>query len=149
MNAAVLSKQDIEAITEVVIETQADDAAPSAGKPAEGSGPRLKLPSAKAVFEGLWPPVVGVGTFLALWAVLAPMVETSLGALPGPGDVWTAFLGLMEENAAARAEAAVAEMGSDGRVVLVAEAVLAGDAEDATAELEARIARRLKQGPRP
>jgi len=47
------------------------------------------------------------------------------------------------------AEAAVAEMGSDGRVVLVAEAVLAGDAEDATADLEARIARRLKQGSRP
>ena len=47
------------------------------------------------------------------------------------------------------AETAVAEMGTDGRVVLVAEAVLAGDAEDATAELEARIARRLKQGPRP
>lgn len=47
------------------------------------------------------------------------------------------------------AEAAVAEMGTEGRVVLVAEAVLAGDAEDATAELEARISRRLKQGPRP
>jgi nitrate/nitrite transport system permease protein len=109
MNAAVLSKQDIEAITEVVIETQVEDAASAAGKPAAGSGSRLKLPSAKAVFEGLWPPVVGIGTFLALWAVLAPMVETSLGALPGPGDVWTAFLGLMDENAAARAEAAVAE----------------------------------------
>ena len=47
------------------------------------------------------------------------------------------------------AEAAVAEMGTHGRVVLVAEAVLAGDAEDATAELEARIGRRLKQGARP
>ena len=42
------------------------------------------------------------------------------------------------------AEAAVAEMGADGRVVLVAEAVLAGDAPDATPELEARIARRLE-----
>ena len=108
MNAAVLSKQDLEVIQEVVIETEASTA-PSAGKPAEGRGSRFKLPSAKAVFESLWPPVVGIGTFLALWAVLAPMVETSLGALPGPGDVWAAFLGLMEENAAARAEAAVAE----------------------------------------
>jgi nitrate/nitrite transport system permease protein len=109
MNAAVLSKQDIDAITEVVIETQAEDAAPAAGKPAAGSGSRLKLPAAGKVFEALWPPVVGIGAFIALWAVLAPMVETSLGALPGPGDVWNAFLGLMEENAAARAEAAVAE----------------------------------------
>ena len=56
------------------------------------------------------------------------------------------------ENALAyleAAEAAVAEMGTEGRVVLVAEAVLAGSAEDATPELEARIARRLKQGAKP
>ena len=41
------------------------------------------------------------------------------------------------------ADAAVTDMGRDGRIVLVAEAVLAGDAPDATAELEARIAARL------
>ena len=43
-------------------------------------------------------------------------------------------------------ERAVAEMGTDGRVVLVGEAVLAGDAPDATDELRARIARQLEQG---
>jgi hypothetical protein len=41
---------------------------------------------------------------------------------------------------------AVAEMGTDGRVVLVSEAVLAGDAPDATDELRVRIARQLGQG---
>ena len=41
------------------------------------------------------------------------------------------------------ADAAVQDMGRDGRIVLVAEAVLAGDAPDATAELETRIAARL------
>ena len=46
------------------------------------------------------------------------------------------------------AEASVAEMGRDGRVVLVAEAVLAGAAEDATPELERRIADKLQQEPR-
>ncbi len=46
------------------------------------------------------------------------------------------------------AEASVAEMGRDGRVVLVAEAVLAGAAEDATPELEQRIAAKLQQEPR-
>lgn len=46
------------------------------------------------------------------------------------------------------AEAAVAEMGVDGRVVLVAEAVLAGAAEDATPELERRISEKLQQEPR-
>lgn len=40
---------------------------------------------------------------------------------------------------------AVSAMGKDGRIVLVAEAVLAGNAEDATAELEARIAQQLGQ----
>lgn len=47
------------------------------------------------------------------------------------------------------AEASVAEMGRDGRVVLVAEAVLAGAAEDATPELERRIADKLRQEARP
>ena len=65
-------------------------------------------PSARGLFEALWPPVLGVFSFLLLWAVLAPQVKTSLGALPGPGDVWTAFLGLMAEHGAARADAAVA-----------------------------------------
>ena len=47
------------------------------------------------------------------------------------------------------AEAAVQEMGGNGRVVLVAEAVLAGDVPDATAELEQRIAARLGREKRP
>ncbi len=36
------------------------------------------------------------------------MVKTSLGALPGPGDVWDAFKGLMVEYGAARTAAAEA-----------------------------------------
>ena len=68
----------------------------------------MKLPAPRVAFEALWPPVVGIGAFLALWALLAPMVQTSLGALPGPGDVWDAFKGLMNENAAARISAAEA-----------------------------------------
>lgn len=92
-------------------------------EPAEGAPPReatevttvkptralpfgVKLPAPRAAFEALWPPVVGIGVFLGLWATLAPIVQTSLGALPGPGDVWAAFVGLMEENAAARVSAA-------------------------------------------
>lgn len=47
------------------------------------------------------------------------------------------------------AEAAVAEMGHDGRVVLVAEAVLAGAAEDATPELERRIVAKLAKARQP
>ena len=47
------------------------------------------------------------------------------------------------------AEAAVRDMGTGGRVVLVAEAVLAGEVPDATPELERRIAARLSQGKQP
>ena len=47
------------------------------------------------------------------------------------------------------AEAAVRDMGKDGRVVLVAEAVLAGEVPDATSELERRIAEQLSPEKHP
>ena len=47
------------------------------------------------------------------------------------------------------AESAVSDMGNDGRVVLMAEAVLAGAAEDATPELERRIADNLAGEKQP
>ena len=33
-------------------------------------------------------PMLSIAAFLALWATLAPMVQTSLGAVPGPAQVW-------------------------------------------------------------
>ena len=68
----------------------------------------IKLPAPRDAFDAAWPPAAGLIGFVALWALLAPMVETSLGALPGPSDVWAAFKELMVENSAARAEAAIA-----------------------------------------
>ena len=68
----------------------------------------LKLPPARTLWDAAWPPLAGIVGFLALWAMLAPMVQTSLGALPGPADVWEAFGGLMTEYSAARADAAAA-----------------------------------------
>lgn len=49
----------------------------------------------------------------------------------------------------AAAEAAVEAMNDRERVVLVAEAVLAGKVEDATPELERRISEHLQQEARP
>jgi nitrate/nitrite transport system permease protein len=66
----------------------------------------IKLPPARVLFEAAWPPLTGIASFLLLWSLLAPMVKTSLGTLPGPGDVWVAFKGLMVEYAAARVAAA-------------------------------------------
>ncbi|MFN3457666.1 MAG: ABC transporter permease [Novosphingobium sp.] len=68
----------------------------------------IKLPAGRAAFDAVWPPLAGIGGFLALWALLAPLVQTSLGTLPGPGDVWSAFAGLMEEADASRVAAAEA-----------------------------------------
>ena len=33
-------------------------------------------------------PALSVAGFLLLWGSLSPMVQTSLGAIPGPGQVW-------------------------------------------------------------
>jgi nitrate/nitrite transport system permease protein len=110
MNVAVLHKDDFEMAIDVA------EPAPAAEPQPEAKAAKLRrwlpegmnLPGGRAVFDAAWPPIIGVGGFLLLWAMLAPLVQTSLGALPGPGDVWTAFLGLMDENAAARVDAAAA-----------------------------------------
>ena len=113
MSAAPLRKPDLATSEEVetpedVIPVSVEER--TAAAPAqELLGGRIKLPSAGAVWEASWPPVAGVVGFIALWAVLAPTVDTSLGALPGPGAVWTAFMGLMDEYGAAREAAAAAE----------------------------------------
>ena len=52
-------------------------------------------------------PLLAIAAFLLLWALLAPKVETSLGAVPGPGQVWEEAINLHEDaqaKAAKRAE---------------------------------------------
>ncbi len=110
MNAAPLKKDDFNVDQELVPPADAVEAVGQASAKA-GLPLGLRLPPARALFDAAWPPVAGILGFLTLWALLAPMVETSLGALPGPGDVWEAFGGLMTEYSAARAEAAAAVAG--------------------------------------
>ena len=50
-----------------------------------GDNPRAQLAE---VWLLLGVPVVAIAAFLALWAALAPQVQTSLGAVPGPAQVW-------------------------------------------------------------
>jgi len=52
--------------------------------------------------KALIAPVAGILAFLALWAVLAPQVDTSLGALPGPLEVAEQGAALAEEWSAAK-----------------------------------------------
>ena len=75
---------------------------------------------------------------------IGTFVEEAARADADPAVVQAASLAYLKA-----AESAVADMGRDGRVVLVAEAVLAGAAEDATPELERRIADKLTGEKQP
>ena len=86
-------------------EAIADTPVQAAAAPA---GPSPAARRFKAVADALWPPLLGIAGFLGLWALCAPLVQTSLGALPGPGDVLAAFGGLLSEHGAAREMAAAA-----------------------------------------
>ena len=110
MNAATLRKDDFTSADEVPAPAGVAAAVPESQNPVVTRKlTAIKLPSGRALFDAVWPAAAGIAGFLLLWAVLAPMVKTSLGTLPGPGDVWDAFTGLMTEAAATRAEAAAAE----------------------------------------
>lgn len=51
-------------------------------------------------------PGVGAIAFLALWSSLAPRVDTSLGAIPGPTQVWVQAAHLWQDHREERARAA-------------------------------------------
>lgn len=104
-----------------------------------------------ALLWGVWitretthsPPPQRIVT-VRLAETIGTFVEEAARADADPASVQAASLAYLKA-----AESAVDDMGRDGRVILVAEAVLAGAAEDATPELEARIAEKLKAGERP
>ena len=52
---------------------------------AAGDNPRAQM---KEIWRLLGVPVLAIIAFLMLWATLAPQVQTSLGAIPGPSQVW-------------------------------------------------------------
>ncbi len=88
-------------------------------KIAAGEAPRQPL-------RDLWRlagvPLMAIAGFLALWAALAPMVQTSLGAIPGPGQVWEQARVLHADAANERAkEAEFYQKQADKNAALVAE----------------------------
>jgi nitrate/nitrite transport system permease protein len=52
--------------------------------------------------RGMTPPLLGIAVFLLLWHVAAGGVQTSLGALPGPAQVWEQAGNLYQEHVAER-----------------------------------------------
>ncbi|SFG73778.1 nitrate/nitrite transport system permease protein [Palleronia marisminoris] len=61
---------------------------------AAGDNPRAQ---ASEIWKLLGVPLLAMAGFLTLWAVLAPQVQTSLGAVPGPAQVWSEAVGLHED----------------------------------------------------
>ena len=52
----------------------------------------------KELWRLLGVPVAAIVVFLVVWAQTAPMVKTSLGAIPGPAQVWEQTLNLYDDH---------------------------------------------------
>lgn len=69
-------------------------------KAAAGDNPRAQMTE---LWRLLVVPLLAICAFLLLWATLAPRIQTSLGAVPGPAQVWAEAVTL-HQDAQARAE---------------------------------------------
>ncbi|MEO5805982.1 ABC transporter permease [Devosia sp.] len=72
-------------------------------KIAAGDNPREQLGELRDV---LLFPLMGIAVFLLAWGALAPQVQTSLGAIPGPAQVWDQAGSLWQDHVAERAKEA-------------------------------------------
>jgi nitrate/nitrite transport system permease protein len=68
-------------------------------KMAAGDGAAAQL---KELWRELGVPLLAIAVFLGAWAGLAPKVQTSLGALPGPAQVWEQVGVLYKDHLAER-----------------------------------------------
>ncbi|TYC56379.1 ABC transporter permease [Rhodobacterales bacterium] len=69
---------------------------------AAGDSPKEQLGELKRV---LLIPLMGIAAFLVLWGILAPQVQTSLGAVPGPAQVWEQTVVLWQDHVRQREKA--------------------------------------------
>ena len=60
-----------------------------------GDNPRAQ---GKEIWQLLGVPLLAILAFLLLWGTLAPKVQTSLGAIPGPAAVWEQVENLHEDH---------------------------------------------------
>ena len=63
-------------------------------KAAAGDNPKALMTE---IWRLLGVPLVAIAGFLLVWAALAPTVQTSLGAIPGPAQVWQQAVNLHED----------------------------------------------------
>ncbi|MBY6046234.1 ABC transporter permease [Vannielia litorea] len=72
-------------------------------KAVAGDNPKAQ---GKEIWRLLGVPVLAIVGFLLLWGTLAPKVQTSLGAVPGPVQVWGEAVNLHEDAVAKAAKKA-------------------------------------------
>ncbi len=84
-----------------------------------GESPKVQL---KELQRLLVIPLVGILIFVAAWGVFAPKVQTSLGAIPGPLQVWEQAENLWVDHKRERAKAAAFYERQDKRNAKLAEA---------------------------
>jgi nitrate/nitrite transport system permease protein len=70
-------------------------------KAAAGDNPKAQI---KEIWRLLVVPILAICAFLLMWATLAPQVQTSLGAVPGPAQVWDEAVNLHEDAEAKAAK---------------------------------------------
>lgn len=115
---------------EAPVASATGQAVPPTAPPASQTGRTHQLADKLAGWSSdLLAPLAGIAIFLALWAMLAPTVQTSLGALPGPLDVAGQGVALFEEWQAASDQEAQFYADQDARN---AAAVAAGNAAGVT-----------------
>ncbi|MEL6644228.1 MAG: ABC transporter permease [Pseudomonadota bacterium] len=61
---------------------------------AAGDNPRAQV---QEIWRLLGVPLAAIAAFLVLWGALAPQVVTSLGAIPGPAEVWEQAVNLHQD----------------------------------------------------
>lgn len=84
-----------------------------------GDDPRQQMGELR---DSLLFPLMGLTVFVAGWAILAPQVQTSLGAIPGPVQVWEQAGGLLQDHQAERErEARFYQMQEERNAELLAE----------------------------
>ncbi len=64
-------------------------------KMATGENPGEQV---RQLWQLLGIPLLAIGIFIIAWAQIAPRINTSLGAIPGPGDVWAETMNLIEDH---------------------------------------------------
>ncbi len=70
---------------------------------AAGDNPRAQMTE---IWRLLAVPLLAIAAFLLLWGTMAPKVQTSLGAVPGPAQVWAEAVNLHEDAQAKAAKRA-------------------------------------------